>query len=66
VTLIAFDQKGAFNGVNKISLDARLRAKGILAIARKWIASFMSDRFASIGFDDFRTEVALLANAGLA
>jgi ribonuclease HI len=66
VTLIAFDQKGAFNGVNKISLDARLRAKGIPAIARKWITSFMSDRFASIGFDDFRTEVALLANAGLA
>jgi ribonuclease HI len=66
VTLIAFDLKGAFNGVNKISLDARLRAKGIPAIARKWIASFMSDRFASIGFDDFRTEVALLANAGLA
>jgi hypothetical protein len=66
VTLIAFDLKGAFNGVNKISLDARLRAKGIPAAARKWIASFMSDRFASIGFDDFRTEVALLVNAGLA
>jgi ribonuclease HI len=66
VTLIAFDLKGAFNGVNKISLDARLRAKGIPAVARKWIASFMSDRFASIGFDDFRTEVAPLINAGLA
>ncbi|KAF7136975.1 hypothetical protein CNMCM5793_006679 [Aspergillus hiratsukae] len=57
---------GAFNGVNKISLDARLRAKGIPAVARKWIASFMSDRFANIGFDDFRTEVAPLDNAGLA
>jgi hypothetical protein len=30
------------------------------------IASFMSDRYASIGFDDFRTELAPLANAGLA
>jgi hypothetical protein len=66
VTLIAFDQKGAFNGVNTISLDARLRAKGIPAVARKWIASFMSDRYASIGFDDFRTKVALLVIAGLA
>jgi ribonuclease HI len=66
VTLIAFDQKGAFNRVNKISLDARLRAKGIPAAARKWITSFMSDRYASIGFDDFRTEITLLVNAGLA
>ena len=66
MTLIAFDLKGAFNGVNKISLDASLRAKGIPAIARKWIASFMSERYASIGFDDFRTEVAPLVNAGLA
>jgi hypothetical protein len=66
VTLIAFDLTGAFNGVNKISLDARLRAKGIPAVARKWIASFMSDRLASIGFDDFRTEVAPLIHAGLA
>ncbi|KAF7118717.1 hypothetical protein CNMCM5793_008337 [Aspergillus hiratsukae] len=66
VTLIAFDLKGAFNGVNKISLDARLRVKGIPTVARKWIASFMSDRFANIGFDDFRTEIAPLDNAGLA
>lgn len=29
VTLIAFDLKGAFNGVHQTSLDARLRAKGI-------------------------------------
>jgi hypothetical protein len=66
VTLMAFDLEGAFNGVNKVSLDARLRAKKIPAVARKWIASFMSDRYASIGFDDFRTEVAPLGNAGLA
>jgi Reverse transcriptase (RNA-dependent DNA polymerase) len=58
--------KGVFNGVNKISLDASLRARRIPAIARKWIASFMSDRHASIRFDDFRTETAPLANAGLA
>lgn len=66
VTLVAFDLKGAFNGVNKKSVDHRLQTKGIRAIARKWIASVMSDRFANIGFDDFETEVAPLGSAGLA
>jgi ribonuclease HI len=66
VTLVSFDLKGAFNGVNKTSLDTALRARRIPAIARKWIASFMVDRHASIGFDDYRTVNAPLANAGLA
>jgi ribonuclease HI len=66
VTLVAFDLKGAFNGVNKTSLDARLRAKGIPTTARLWIRSFMEDRHASINFDDFQTEITLLENAGLA
>jgi hypothetical protein len=35
-------------------------------VARKWIVSFISDRHASIGFDDFYTKITLLANAGLA
>lgn len=63
VTLVSFDLKGAFNGVNLVSLGSCLRARRIPAVARKWIASFISDRHASIGFDDFRTEIALLANA---
>ncbi|KUM55793.1 hypothetical protein ACN42_g11443 [Penicillium freii] len=66
VTLIAFDLKGAFNGVNQISLDASLQARGIPKVARKWIASFTSNRHANIGFDDFRTDTELLMNAGLA
>lgn len=66
VTLIAFDLKGAFNGVNRVSLDASLQTRGIPMVARKWIASFMSGRHANIGFDDFRTETELLVNAGLA
>ncbi|KAI2734250.1 hypothetical protein DTO013E5_10079 [Penicillium roqueforti] len=66
ITLVAFDLKGAFNGVNKVSLDACLRARRIPTVARKWIASFMSDRHASIGFDDYRTETTPLPNAGLA
>ena len=66
VTLIAFDLKGAFNGVNKISLDARLYAQGIPSKARKWIRSFMEARSASIKFDDFETAMEPLENAGLA
>jgi hypothetical protein len=66
VTLVAFDLKGVFNGVNKVSLDAYLRARRILTVARRWIASFISDRHASIGFNDFRTDATPLANAGLA
>ncbi|CEL11943.1 Putative Reverse transcriptase [Aspergillus calidoustus] len=66
VTLVAFDLKGAFNGANKLSLDARLQAKGIPIIARRWIRSFMENRHASICFDDFQTEISLLENAGLA
>ncbi|KAJ9481043.1 hypothetical protein VN97_g12464, partial [Penicillium thymicola] len=47
-----------FNGVNKTSLNVRLLSKGIPSVARKWIASFMSGRQASIGFDDYQAEVA--------
>jgi ribonuclease HI len=66
ITLVAFDLKGAFNGVNQISLDTRLQSKGIPTVARRWIASFMSGRQANIKFDDYSSEVAPLRNAGLA
>ncbi|CEJ55656.1 hypothetical protein PMG11_01904 [Penicillium brasilianum] len=66
VTLISFDLKGAFNGVNRVSLDYSLQARGIPTVVRKWIASFMSDRHANIGFDDFRTKTEPLAHTGLA
>ena len=41
VTLVAFDLKGAFNGVNKMTLDSRLKEKGIPTTARRWIQNFM-------------------------
>jgi ribonuclease HI len=66
VTLVAFDLKGAFNGVNKQTLDARLKERGIPTTARRWIQSFMEGRTASIKFDDFETEVRPVENAGLA
>jgi hypothetical protein len=66
VTLIAFDLKGAFNGVSASTLDARLAERGIPSPARRWIRSFKSDRMASIQFDGFETEVNPLPCAGLA
>lgn len=35
-------------------------------MARRWIASSVSDHYASIGFDGFRTEAMPLGDAGLA
>jgi hypothetical protein len=66
VTLVAFDLKGAFNGVNKTTLDSRLREKGIPTTARRWIQSFMEGRLTNIKFDGFETGIAPLENAGLA
>src|SRR4051812_3136954 len=37
VTLVAFDLKNAFNGVNGKTIDTRLREKGIPEKARNWI-----------------------------
>ncbi|EED16644.1 reverse transcriptase, putative [Talaromyces stipitatus ATCC 10500] len=66
ITLVAFDLTGAFNGVNDSSLDTRLQAKGILTVARRWIRSFMENRYAGISFNDFQTEISPLEHAGLA
>jgi hypothetical protein len=66
VTLTEFDLKGAFNGVNKASLDTRLYDQDIPIVARRWIWSFMEARSASIKFDDFEMDSAPLENAGLA
>jgi hypothetical protein len=66
LTLVAFDLKGAFNRVNKRSLDARLREKGIPSIARRWIRSFMEERRANIRFDGFSSAIEAVPTAGLA
>jgi ribonuclease HI len=66
VTLVAFDLKGAFNGVNGSALNARLLEKGIPTPIRGWVQSFMQDRTASIQFDGFATVTTPLLYAGLA
>jgi hypothetical protein len=66
VTLIAFDGKGAFNGVKGANLDDRLYMKRIPTVLRKWISSFMEGRSAGFKFDDVETEIAPLESIGLA
>lgn len=66
ITLVAFDLKGAFNGVNGNTLDLQFKAKGSPTKMRTWVASFMHGRSASIAFDDFESPICALENAGLA
>ena len=65
VTLVAFDLKGAFNSINKLTLNLCLRESSIPKITKKWIQSFIEERMASIKFDNFKTKAAPLKNAGL-
>jgi hypothetical protein len=66
ITLVAFDLKGAFNGVSSNILDLQLKAKGIPTKLRTWVASFTEGRSASISFDDFESTRSLLAKTALA
>ncbi|EED12026.1 endonuclease/reverse transcriptase, putative [Talaromyces stipitatus ATCC 10500] len=66
VTLVAFDLKGAFNGVNGSVIDGQLKAKGIPSILRSWVISFIEERTTSITFDNFKSTRLPLENAGLA
>lgn len=65
VSLIAFDLKGAFNGVDKTALDRCLSAKGIPNQARKWVQSFMSDRSACVKFDGYTSTLSNILFPGL-
>jgi hypothetical protein len=65
VSLMAFDLKGAFNGVAKGVLDQCLKKKGIPNEARKWVQSFMTDRWACIKFDGYTSALARIEFPGL-
>jgi len=66
ITLVALDLKGAFNGVNKGTLDTRMKGKVIPTKAKKWIRSFMEERFTSIKLDEFEIQTTAVENVGLA
>jgi ribonuclease HI len=65
LTLLTFDVQGAFNGVNKTVLQARLLERGIPKTLGIWIQDFCSDRTATITLDTFESEVLPIAQAGI-
>ena len=65
VSLMAFDLKGAFNGVAKGVLDQCLRRKGIPSEARNWVQSFMTDRWACVKFDGYTSAATRIRFPGL-
>jgi ribonuclease HI len=53
LTLVSFDLKGAFNGVNNTVLDKCLQQRRIPDKMRSWIQSFMTTRKASVILDGY-------------
>jgi hypothetical protein len=65
LSLISFDVKGAYNGVCKERLLARMKARGIPDRLIRWVEAFCSDRAASIVVNGQASEIRELPQAGL-
>ena len=65
LSLISFDVKGAYNGVPRLVMRSRLRAKGIPERVTDWVDSFLSGRSATIVVNGCESDVITLAEAGL-
>lgn len=65
LSLVAFDIKGAFNGVNLSILLHRLRMRRVPEIIVKWVESFCSGRQASIKVNGDETRIQDIEHAGL-
>ncbi|KAF5265373.1 hypothetical protein FOXYS1_3819 [Fusarium oxysporum] len=65
LSLISFDEKGAYNGVFKDRLLQRLEARGIPKGLVKWIDAFCSNRSATIVVNGYTSERRDLPQAGL-
>ena len=65
LSLVSFDVKGAYNGVNRNVLLRRLRACQVPEALVKWIEAFCISRQASIVVNGVASEVYDLAQAGL-
>jgi hypothetical protein len=65
LSLVSFDLKGAYNGVNTDVLIQRLRERRIPTELRNWIASFCQLRKASVGVNGSSSRITDLNQAGL-
>jgi ribonuclease HI len=65
LSLVSFDVKGAYNGVNKDILLHRLRARQVPEMLVQWVANFCSDRRATVVVNGHESATYDLAHPGL-
>jgi hypothetical protein len=65
LSLVSFDVKGAYNGVDRNVLLRRLRERRIPEVLVRWIDSFCSGRRASIVVNSYESEEMGIDHAGL-
>jgi len=65
LSMVSFDVKGAYNGVNIGVLEHRLRRRRIPEQLIRWIIDFCSNRKASVMVNGHVTEIADIPQAGL-
>ena len=65
LSLVSFDVKGAFNGVNKDVLLHRLRERRLPEVLVRWIDDFCQNRKAMVTLNDRNSQIVDLGAAGL-
>ena len=65
LSLISFDVKGAYNGVNRQVLLHRLRERRVPEVLARWIDGFCRDRKAAVTVNGHDSTIAELGPAGL-
>jgi len=65
LTLVSYDVKGAYNGVNRHVLAHLLRERRIPRAVARWILCFCSDRRASIMVNGTESKIKDIEHAGL-
>lgn len=65
LSLVSFDVKGAYNGVDRGVLLRRLRERRIPEVLIRWVDSFCSSRRASIIVNMYQSEEMAIEHAGL-
>jgi hypothetical protein len=65
LSLVSFDVKGAYNGVPHQVLTARLKAKGIPTQVVEWVASFCTQRSATMMVNGRESDISEITYPGL-
>ena len=65
LSLLSFDVKGAYNGVDRNVLLRRLRGRQVPEVVARWVQSFCSDRQACVTVNGETSDMMDLPQAGL-